>query len=180
MEKILFNNRYLRNVIIVLLIVCGIGAVAQTQPTVAVRGDINVFGNDAMTYRAALNQSWSVTIPATSTNATSRFLFANNGSFSPKWALGSAVTFNTQSDWFANGADGTFNQINGNFYTFIFRDVASGTNTRGYVFQTSAAPVTVTNVAQSVLPSSVTAGQSVNITATTSANLPTGQGVFLR
>ncbi len=154
--------------------------IGQIQPNMVVRGTINSFGNSAMTYRGSLNQTWIATIQATTTNATAGFLFSNNGSFSPKWARGAAVTFNAQTDWFNNGADGTYNQVNGNFYTFIIRDVASFTNTRGYVFQTSAAPVSVSTVAQSPVAGSVATGNAVVVTATTSANLPTGQGVFLR
>lgn len=166
-----------------LLILClGFSQVAssQIQATMAVRGTINSFGNDAMTYRSTLAQTWMATVQATTTNASAGFLFANNGSFSPKWANGSAVSFNSKSTWFASGADGTYNQTNGNFYTFICQDQNGGTNSQGYVFQTSAAPVSVSTVAQSVLASSVTVGQAVTITATTSASLPTGQGVFLR
>lgn len=154
--------------------------IGQTQPTMAVRGTINSFGNSAMTYRAGLNQTWIATVQATTTNATAGFLYANNGSFNPKWARGASVTFNTQTDWFADGGDGTYNQTNGRFYTFIIRDVASGSNTRGYVFETSAAPVSVSSVTQSPIAGSVATGNAVTITATTSANLPTGQGVFLR
>ena len=154
--------------------------IGQTQPTMAVRGAINGFGNSAMTYRSSLNQTWIATVQAATTNATAGFLYANNGSFSPKWARGTSVTFNTQTDWFANGADGTYNQTNGRFYTFIIRDVASGSNTRGYVFETFAAPVSVSSVTQSPIAGSVATGNAVTITATTSANLPTGQGVFLR
>ena len=154
--------------------------IGQTQPTMAVRGTINSFGNSAMTYRVGLNQTWIATVQATTTNASAGFLFANNGSFSPKWARGASVTFNTQTDWFANGADGTYNQTNGRFYTFIIRDVASGSNTRGYVFETSAAPVSVSSVTQSPIAGSVATANAVTITATTSANLPNGQGVFLR
>jgi hypothetical protein len=154
--------------------------IGQTQPTMAVRGAINGFGNSAMTYRSSLNQTWIATVQAATTNATAGFLFANNGSFSPKWARGTSVTFNTQTDWFANGADGTYNQTNGRFYTFIIRDVASGSNTRGYVFETFTAPVSVSSVTQSPIAGSVATGNAVTITATTSANLPTGQGVFLR
>ena len=154
--------------------------IGQTQPTMAVRGTINSFGNSAMTYRAGLNQTWIATVQATTTNASAGFLFANNESFSPKWARGASVTFNTQTDWFANGGDGTYNQTNGRFYTFIIRDVASGSNTRGYVFETFATPVSVSSVTQSPIAGSVATGNAVTITATTSANLPTGQGVFLR
>jgi hypothetical protein len=153
---------------------------AQIQATMAVRGDINTFGNSAMTYRSSLAQTWIATVQATATNGAAAFLFANNGSFSPKWANGGAVSFNTKSMWFASGADGTYNQTNGNFYTFICQDQNGGTNSQGYVFQTTATPVSVSTVTQSVLASSVTVGQAVTITATTSASLPAGQGVFLR
>jgi hypothetical protein len=155
-------------------------AFSQQQSTMVVRGSINSWGNSTMTYRASLNQTWITTVQATSNNATSGFLFANNDSFSPKWSRGAGVSFNTQTDWYNNTGDGTFNQVNGRFYTFIIKDVASFTNTRGYLFETSAAPVIVSNVSQSPLVGSVTTGNTVTINATTSANLPTGQGVFLR
>lgn len=155
-------------------------AEAQTQPTMAVRGDINSFGNSAMTYRSSLAQTWMATVQATATNSAAAFLFANNGSFSPKWARGAAVTANAKTTWFANGADGNYNQTNGNYYTFICQDKAGGTDSQGYVFETSATPVSVSAVTQSFLTTSVTVGQAVTVTATTSATLPTGQGVFLR
>jgi len=152
----------------------------QTQATMSVRGTINSFGNNAMTYRSSLAQTWIATVQANTTNASAGFLFANNGSFNPKWARGAAVSFNSQTTWFASGGDGTYNQTNGNFYTFICQDQNGGTNSKGYLFETSAAPVSVSTVAQSPLAASVTVGQSVTVTATTSASLPTGQGVFLR
>lgn len=153
---------------------------AQIQPTMAVRGTINTFGNNAMTYRSSLSQTWIATVQATTTNASAAFLFANNGSFSPKWARGAAVTFNSQTTWFANGADGTYSQVNGNFYTFICQDQNGGTNSKGYVFQTSATPVSISTIVQSPLAANVATGNAVTVTATTSATLPTGQGVFLR
>jgi hypothetical protein len=153
---------------------------SQIQPTMAVRGTINSFGNDAMTYRSTLAQTWIATVQATSSNASAGFLFANNGSFSPKWARGAAVTVNSQTTWFANGADGTYNQTNGNYYTFICQDQNGGTNSKGYLFETSAAPISVSSVTQSPISSSVTTSQSVTVTANLSSNLPTGQGVFLR
>ncbi|RAR47217.1 T9SS type A sorting domain-containing protein [Flavobacterium lacus] len=152
----------------------------QTQPSMVVRGSINGFGNSAMTYRASLNQTWITTIQATSSNSNAGFLFANNNSFSPKWSRGDAVTINAQTDWYNNTGDGTYNQVNGRFYTFIIRDAASFTNTRGYLFETTAAPVTVSTVSQSPIAANVVTGNAVTVTATTSANLPTGQGVFLR
>ena len=50
-------------------------AEAQTQPTMAVRGDINSFGNSAMTYRSTLAQTWMATVQATATNSAAAFLF---------------------------------------------------------------------------------------------------------
>ena len=162
------------------LLLSSIDTLAQTQATMAVRGDINTFGNSAMTYRSSLAQTWMATVQASATNGASNFLFANNGSFSPKWARGAAVAANAKTTWFASGSDGNYNQTNGRFYTFIFQDVAGGTNSQGYVFETTAAPVSVSAVAQSVLSTSVIPAQAVTVTATTSATLPTGQGVFLR
>ena len=63
-----------------LLILClGFSQVAssQIQATMAVRGTINSFGNDAMTYRSTLAQTWMATVQATTTNASAGFLFAN-------------------------------------------------------------------------------------------------------
>ncbi len=153
----------------------------QVNASMALRGTINGFGETAMAYRSGSLNTWMVTIQAPATNASAGFLFSPVGAaFNPKWARGAAVTANTKTSWYANGADGTYNQTNGNYYTYIIRDVNAGTNTDGYLFETNATPISVSTISQSPATASVFPGQTVTVTATTSATLPTGQGVFLR
>ena len=153
---------------------------AQDNGSMALRGSINGFAETPMTYRSGLD-SWIVTVQAGSANANAGFLFSPVGaSFNPKWANGASVSLNTKSIWYANGADGLYNQTSGSYYTFISSDRSAGTNAEGYVFETSATPTSVTNVTQVPLIGSVTAGQAVVVTATTGTALPSGQKVYLR
>lgn len=153
---------------------------AQDNASMALRGSINGFAEAAMTYRSGLD-SWIVTFQAGSANANAGFLFTPVGaSFNPKWANGASVSLNNKSIWYANGADGLYNQTSGSYYTFISSDRSAGTNAEGYVFETSATPTSVTNVTQAPLSSSVIAGQAVVVTATTGTALPSGQKVYLR
>ena len=173
-------NKFMSAVGLMMLLLVGSLSFGQINSSMQVRGDINSFNGDNMTYRSTPTASWTTTILASSTNATSNFLFTPSSSYNPKWGAGSAISMNTKSTVYANGANSTYNQTSGKYYTFIMTDIGGGNNTSAYIFETSATPVSVSTVTQSVLASSVTVGQTVTITATTSATLPTGQGVFLR
>ena len=182
-----FIQRLLLTVSMLLFLGFSHQAMSQTNTSMGLRGDINTFGETPMSYRGTSTgfpgsfNSWLGTIQAGATNGSAGFLFSPVGaSFNPKWASGSTVTLNSKTTWFANGANSTYSQTSGNYYTYIIRDVAGGTNTDGYLFQTSAAPVSVSAVSQSPIASSVVPSSTVTVTATTSATLPTGQGVFLR
>jgi hypothetical protein len=153
----------------------------QTNSTMYLGGDINGYtlnSSAQMAYRSGSLSNWIITLPAAATNGSAGFLFTASTGFSPKWAPGAGATFNSQQTCYANGGNGTYSQTSGKYYTFIVGDVSSGTNTYDFVFETSATPVTVTAVTRS--STGIIAGQAAVITATTSAVLPTGQGVFLR
>ncbi len=69
-----------------------------------------------------------------------------------------------------------------NTNSIVFKTDGSGSpgSARVMVFEITGTPVTVTAVAQAPAAASVFPGQAVTVTATTSAALPGGQGVFLR
>ncbi|MEC4048585.1 Ig-like domain-containing protein [Flavobacterium sp. SUN046] len=79
-----------------------------------------------------------------------------------------------------NGA--MFRSVSSASNRYIFKTLNAGTNPTGtwVFFELGAAPVTISSVSQSPITASVGAGQSTLITASLSASLPTGQGVYLR
>jgi hypothetical protein len=144
-----------------------------------VSGNINTWGATGMTYRNLVIPNWITTIQYTGITGNQGFKFRNSqDNWTENWGRGDAVTLGSKTIWYDNGDNGTFNHQNGNFYTFIFRDVNNTTHSDGMVIETNAIPVTIVSTYR--IPTIVYQFQKPVVYATLSDDLPTGQGVYVR
>ena len=152
---------------------------SQLNPQMYVRGDINSWGTDPMTFNDLGTDTWVASVISTADNSNSGFKFDNNNSWSGcNWARGANVSLNTITDWYiCSGPNGTFNQINGKYYTFIFRDEFSYNNSQGYVFEFDAKPVDISNVTG---PVGGIDGVNTDIEVTLSAPADLNERVYVR
>lgn len=143
-----------------------------------IKGPIYVYGNlndaggawnpFAMIFDENINQ-WKYTYQETARTAITFLYRPTLANWDNKWSRGDVVNLNSLTDWWNNGADGTLTATIGKYYTYIFKDVAVGTNGKGYVFETTNAPVTLDAVSQAPVPASVYSPNPVVITITASA-----------
>ncbi|OZC03370.1 T9SS type A sorting domain-containing protein [Rubricoccus marinus] len=152
---------------------------AQDQPAMFYSGEFNGFTAAPMTYLGPGPDNWVVTLAAPATDAESNFLFRNSSeNFNEKWSRGDAVAFDALTTWFDQGGDGRIAVTAGNSYTFVMQDVGNTENSSGIVIETSGPLAAVAGVSRA--PAAPQGSQRPVITATLSAPLPTGQGVYLR
>ncbi|MES2431396.1 MAG: autotransporter-associated beta strand repeat-containing protein [Bacteroidota bacterium] len=101
--------------------------------------------------------------------------------------VGSDVSVSPNTKYTLNGTctstGALFYNVPSTSYSYIFKTRDAGTSPTGdwVFFQVQSTPITVSAVAKSpTTGQGVNAGQNVTVTATLSATLPTGQGVYLR
>lgn len=112
---------------------------------------------------------------------TKGWLFTSAPSGNPynnKWG-GVTVTPNTLQTYTIGGANNSMTIAAGKFYTVNFMD-NNYTNTEAIFMETSAAPVTFSNVSQSPLNGSVDDNEQVTVSVTASDNLSAEEKVYLR
>lgn len=156
---------------------------AASQTGMIFKGEINSWTATSMTLRNLGTPNWRLTQQAGSADSESNFLFCVNNSCSSnqKWARGDAVSINSLTTWYVNpGGDGRFNQANGKYYTFTWKDVVDGANSEGYVLETSGNPVTISSVTQSPAAAQVSDNDNVSVTVTLSGAKSSEEKVYIR
>ncbi len=159
----------------------------QSQANMYLSGDMNSWQASAMHYRPLGTPSWSITVQATADNSASGFKFRNStDSWDHLWGASSdpvgtqGVSINTEYTAYSGGGNGSFNQSSGNYYTFIWKDVANGNDSKGYVMETSAQPVTIDAVSQQPGKNDVSENDAVVVTITTSSAPCAEEHIYLR
>ena len=108
---------------------------------------MNSWGGTAMTYRDLGTDSWKVTILSDGDDNPSYFKFCDSSTdWTNNWGRGDVVTFDDLTIWYSGGGDGNFNETDGKYYTFIWKDVADGVDSEGYILETSELPETISDV----------------------------------
>ena len=168
---------------VILFFICLIfygGLWAQSQSAMYVRGNINGWSVSSMTLNDLGTDTWLVTIQASSDNASSEFKFDNETNWNMNdWGAGASVTIGAKSDWYGYGANGSFAQTNGKYYTFIFRDEAAYNNSQGYIFEFSQTPISINTVALKVNGNAL-ASVAKTITVTLSGTPDDNERVYIR
>ena len=96
-----------------------------------------------------------------------------------QWSGNGVITFNSLTDWLNDSGNGTFTATLTKFYTYIFNDAtANGVNGEGYVFETTATPVTLDAVSH--LPADVTPSDDVVVTVTASLAPSAEELIYVR
>jgi len=132
------------------------------------------FTSGALTPRGTGNQFWRM---ATDWDGTVKQM--NNGSTSDA-AVAPGTKYNLNTNCQGSGA--FFRNVTTTNNRYVFKTLNAGSNPTGtwVFFELGGNPSTISTVTQSPVSSAVTAGQSVTVTTNLSANLPSGQGVYLR
>ena len=142
--------------------------------------DMNSWGAEAMTKRTLGTPSWIISLLYTGENGTKAFKFRESSeNWTNSWGRGDVVNQNEVTTWYFGGTNGSMNHVQNMYYSYILKDVAVSENSEGYVFATSAAPLTFMAVLQ--LPASgVTYADNVEVTVTASAAPCAEEKVYLR
>ncbi len=174
-------KKFLTLLLIVTFTISTINLFAQAQTNMYFSGDMNSWGGTAMSYRSLGTPNWIVTIQSSTNRSSSGFKFRNSSTdWDNLWGRGDAVSKNTNTTWYSGGGNGTFNEISGKYYSFTWKDVTNGTNSYGYVMETSAAPVTISSVTQSPAADDVSDNDAVTVTVTTSAAPCAEEHIYVR
>lgn len=155
--------------------------VGQIEPNMYVRGDINGWGSTGMTYRSLGTNNWLVSIVSTSDRAASGFKFDNETNWvNGDWSRGDVVTLNSYTTWYNpnGGPNGTFVETNTKYYTFTIADVADGTNSQGFVMETSASPISISSVSDN--HGSGVSNTSITVSITLSGSKSAEENVYIR
>lgn len=172
-----FGGTMKKIVVFILLIFTCYALTAQQQTNMYYRGDMNGWGETAMTCRDLGTDSWKVTILSDGDDNLSEFKFSDsNVAWDNAWGRGDVVTINDLTIWYHDGGNSQFNESNGKYYTFIFKDVADGNNSEGYVLETSEQPETITDVSDNYSGP----GVAVTVTVTLSGTKCTEERVIVR
>jgi len=120
---------------------------ASIQSQMYYRGDMNGWGSTAMSFRDLGTDSWLAIIQSDGNDTSSDFKFDNETNWADNdWSRGDNITVGNLTTWYSpNGGNSWFNEIDSKYYTFIIKDVASSTNSEGYVFEFDGAPVTISH-----------------------------------
>lgn len=162
------------------------------QEHMYVRAEMNGWSGDEalteMTIRPIDGGIFLYIIAAVSTDAESEFKFVNTldwGTCST-WSRGEAFNVDTKEYWYEWSPNNSKVSVTmGKYYSFIFRNIDNPEagieeNSEGYVFETSAIPVTISSVSQSPITTSVTPDDDVVVTVTASASPSVEENVFVR
>lgn len=174
-----------KNLLFLCFTIFGFYFFAQSQPSFVLGDFGNTWSDYQMIDRGVVA---AVTIAATHTTDTSKFLFARDLSYNPKWCGSNsnyARSLNQKlteaSYYFTTGTwdhDLTISTIMGNFYTLISSKNVTANNDIS-ILETTYAPVDIVAVSQ--FPAiTVSANDSVRITATLSSQKNTNEKVFIR
>ena len=152
---------------------------SQNQSNMYVRGEINGWGSNSMTRNDLGTDTWVVTISEAETDGTSEFKFANTSDWSgTDWSRGDVVTIGSKTTWYdPNGANGSFSQISGKYYTFTIKDVADDNNSEGYIFEFSQAPISISSVSN---VGNGLASNAYTVTVTLSGTPDANEMVYVR
>jgi hypothetical protein len=172
--------KYMKRIIIALLIFFMVVSAFAGQPMMSVIGDMNSWTDDAMSLQELGTSKWILTREYTGTTEDVRFKFRSGDDWARQWSNGTTINAETQYDWYPDGAPTTLDHTNGKYYTYIIKDVGYGFNSEGYVFETSATPVTISSVLQNPLITEVTPDDDVVVTVTVSANPSSEEDIFVR
>jgi len=155
-------------------------AFSAIQSNMYYRGDMNSFGSTALTFRDLGTDSWMVTILSDGDDADSQFKFDNEtGWVAVDWSRGASITKDSYTTWYSpNGGNGTFSESNAKYYSYIIKDVASSTNSQGFIFETSGSPITISSVSDNSSGGAVNTNISVSITL--SGSKSTEEKVYVR
>lgn len=147
--------------------------------TIFLSGTMNAWGGTAMTKQTDLGTStWKLTHQESISSVEFKFR-TNTLDWVNNWGRGDVVTLNSRTDWWYNpGGNGTFTATIGKYYTYIFKDVANGINGEGYVFETTATPVSLNTVSK--IPAYVTPSDAVTVTITASAAPSAEEKIYVR
>ncbi len=131
----------------------------------------NGSGNDYIWISPAVNGTGSYNYNLTysissSSNSAGTYWGTNN----------STVLVNSGINFLVSTADAHWNVVAGRKYVFTLKDVASGTNSLGYIFEFGNTPATITAASNSIAVENA----PVTITASLSGPLVTNQSVFVR
>ena len=149
----------------------------QIQTTMYLRGDMNAWGADAMSYRSLGVHNWIITRQFTGTTGTQGFKFSNTTpGWTNSWGRGDVVTPATNTLWYDNGGNSLLTHTNGKYYTYTWKDMAGGSNSEGFVLETSSAPISVTIVTDN----NVGPGIDVTVSITTDGTPSVEQNIFVR
>ena len=164
--------------ILIILVSHTFTILAQNQSQVYYRGEFNGWGTTAMSYSLG---HWRVTIQCTANDNPSEFKFDDeNADWSVNWgAADTAMAVDTRYDAWSGGGNGGFNAIASRYYTFTFKDVPDGSNSDCAVMETSAAPISITNVSDNS-GGSVGINESVRVRIELSAAKSPEENIYVR
>ena len=126
----------------IILSMCGLLLMAGSAYAVGslnLRGDYNGWGTTAL---SVSNSVWRLTIQETATAGARLFKFDEDGSWAYNWGAGAAVSDATETTLYWSGADGSYDSVSGNYYTFTVWDMARGANSTMMIQKTTNSPVT--------------------------------------
>jgi hypothetical protein len=176
-----------KNIYLVLLTVLIISAslFSQIQPGLYCRGGLFSGGYLTMNFIALPNGSGFDYIwisPVQSASSSGNYNLSYNVSTSSSnagkyWGDNNAtVTVNTPVTFLVSSADAHWVIVSGKKYVFTLKDVASGVNSTGYIFEFGGTPATITTAVNST----PAVNSDVTVTANMSGPLVTGQTVYVR
>jgi hypothetical protein len=171
----------MKKFLIVLLFFVSTSIFAQIQTSMYLSGDFNSWGATPMGYRSLGTSNWLVTIQYTGTTGSNGFKFRNSSSnFDQNWSRGDVVSLNSSTVWYnPNGGNGTITLTQDKYYTFTIQDVANSTNSSGFVMETSALPISITDVSDNI-PAAISGSNDATVTITLSDSISTEENVFVR
>jgi len=176
-----------KNVYLALFTVCivSVSVFAQSQPTMFCRGGLFSSAYLAMTNIALPNGSGNDYIwvsPAQAASSSGNYNLSYNISSTTSnagkyWGDNNAtVSVNSNVSFLVSSADAHWVIVSGRKYIFTLKDVASGTNSTGYIFEFTGTPVTITSVSNSLAMENI----PVTVTANLSGSLVSNQAVYVR
>lgn len=134
-----------------------------------------------MTYRNLGTPSWIFTFQVTYDDNSSMFFYSDSIVYGiHQWGINTTIPVNT---WSAFNYGNNYSYVDESeyfYYSFIFKDVADGVNSEGYVMETSAEPVTLTIDGQSPPVQMVSDDDTVLVSFTLSAAPCAEEHVYLR
>lgn len=153
----------------------------EVKSSIYLTGTMNAWVGDVMMIQEELGtHTWKYTYQET-VNTAIEFKYRGNAVdwTHGNWGRGDVVAFGARTDWWNDPSNnGTLTATLGKYYTYIFKDVAVGANGEGYVFETTAEPITLDVVSQ--MPEYALATDPVLVTVTASADPSSEEMVYVR